>query len=87
MKGVGIAELKSRLSAYLRLVGRGESILVLDRQRPIARIIPHAARDTGLTVRPRRGRPGSLQAVRLPPSRELGTDSVAVLLEERQSER
>jgi antitoxin (DNA-binding transcriptional repressor) of toxin-antitoxin stability system len=34
MKQVRIAELKSRLSAYLRAVRRGETIAVLDRETP-----------------------------------------------------
>ena len=38
MKPVKIAELKNRLSHYLRRVRRGESILVADRDRVIARI-------------------------------------------------
>ena len=38
MKPVKIAELKNRLSHYLRLVQRGESVLVADRDRVIARI-------------------------------------------------
>jgi antitoxin (DNA-binding transcriptional repressor) of toxin-antitoxin stability system len=40
MKSVNIAELKNRLSHYLRLVRRGESILVRDRETVIARIEP-----------------------------------------------
>jgi antitoxin (DNA-binding transcriptional repressor) of toxin-antitoxin stability system len=40
MKSVNIAELKNRLSHYLRLVRRGESILVRDRDAVIARIEP-----------------------------------------------
>ena len=38
MKSVKIAGLKNRLSYYLRRVQRGESILVCDRDRVIARI-------------------------------------------------
>jgi antitoxin (DNA-binding transcriptional repressor) of toxin-antitoxin stability system len=38
MKPVNIAELKNRLSYYLRRVRRGESILVADRDKVIARI-------------------------------------------------
>jgi antitoxin (DNA-binding transcriptional repressor) of toxin-antitoxin stability system len=38
MKTVKISELKNRLSYYLRRVRRGESILVSDRDRVIARI-------------------------------------------------
>lgn len=40
MKSVNIAELKNRLSYYLRAVRKGESVLVRDRDRVIARIEP-----------------------------------------------
>lgn len=40
MKTVGIAELKNRLSHYLEGVQRGEEILIRDRNKPIARIVP-----------------------------------------------
>jgi prevent-host-death family protein len=40
MKKAGIAELKNNLSRYLDQVKNGESILVLDRSRPVAQIIP-----------------------------------------------
>ncbi|HEX9264053.1 MAG TPA: type II toxin-antitoxin system prevent-host-death family antitoxin [Candidatus Binatia bacterium] len=47
MKKAGIAELKNNLSRYLDQVKNGESILVLDRNHPVAQIIPlqKAARD------------------------------------------
>jgi prevent-host-death family protein len=40
MKTVNIAELKNRLSHYLRIVRRGEPVLVRDRNGIIARIEP-----------------------------------------------
>lgn len=40
MKPVNVAELKNRLSHYLRAVRHGESVLVRDRDRVIARIDP-----------------------------------------------
>lgn len=40
MKSVNIAALKARLSAYLDDVRRGEEIIVRDRKKAIARIIP-----------------------------------------------
>jgi prevent-host-death family protein len=40
MKRVKIAELKDRLSEHLRAVERGGTVLVTDRDRPIARIVP-----------------------------------------------
>lgn len=40
MTSVNIAEVKDRLSHYLRLVRRGEALLVRDRDQVIARIDP-----------------------------------------------
>ncbi len=40
MKSVRIAELKDRLSEHLRAVQEGDEVIVLDRNRPIARIVP-----------------------------------------------
>ena len=42
MRVVNIAELKNRLSHYLEDVRRGEEIVIRDRSRPIAKIIPVA---------------------------------------------
>jgi prevent-host-death family protein len=40
MRSVNIAELKNSLSAYLRLVRDGEEVVIRDRNRAIARIVP-----------------------------------------------
>ena len=40
MKKAKISELKDHLSEYLRLVRRGQSVLVYDRDRAVARIEP-----------------------------------------------
>ncbi len=40
MRTVGSRELKNRLGRYLGLVGRGESIIVTDRGKPVARLVP-----------------------------------------------
>ena len=40
MKTVGSRELKNRLGRYLKLVGRGETLIVTDRGKPVARIVP-----------------------------------------------
>lgn len=40
MKSVNVAELKNKLSAYLKLVRKGEELIVRDRDQPIARILP-----------------------------------------------
>jgi prevent-host-death family protein len=40
MRSIGIRELRQNASRYLRDVGRGETIEVTDRGRPVARLIP-----------------------------------------------
>jgi prevent-host-death family protein len=45
MRTVNIADLKNNLSAYLERVRAGEELLVKDRNRPIARLVPFAAGD------------------------------------------
>ncbi len=43
---VSIRELKSRLSHYLRLIRKGESVVITDHGVPIGRIVP-MGRDLG----------------------------------------
>src|SRR5579862_9646896 len=40
MKTVNIAELKNRLSTYLRFARNGEEIVIRDRNMPVAKIVP-----------------------------------------------
>ena len=40
MRTVGSRELKNRLGRYLGLVGRGETIIVTDRGKPVAHLVP-----------------------------------------------
>ena len=87
MNRVRVADLKSRLSEYLRKVRAGRSVTVLDRSTPIARIVPYEEEGASLTVRgPLPGAP-LLRQVPLPPPLKLRRDIVALLLEERQGER
>lgn len=80
MTKVGTADLKAHLSEHLRAVRRGETILVLDRHEPIARIVPVGATGLQLVVRPA---VGSLHDVPLlPPSPSAG-DVLDQLREER----
>jgi prevent-host-death family protein len=78
---VRIADLKAHLSQHLRRVRRGRSITVLDRDTPVARIVPYDA-ETPLEVRRATRRPGDL---RLPSPLPRSTDSLSVLLEDRAS--
>lgn len=40
MESAGVADLKARLSEYLARVKSGEEVLVTDRGRPVARLVP-----------------------------------------------
>ncbi len=40
MRTVNISDLKAQLSAHIRLVRDGEEVLVCDRNKPVARIVP-----------------------------------------------
>jgi prevent-host-death family protein len=79
MTTVRIAELKSRLSEHLRSVRKGRTLIVLDRDTPVARIIPYAAETIDVRQATRR-----LRDLRLPPPPAARTDSLALLLDDRR---
>jgi prevent-host-death family protein len=100
MKMATISETKNSLSALLDRVRHGETVLVTDRGRPVARIEPvesstQAGPDDGRLARLeragiiRRARQASLEQIaRVPPPPPLaGGDIVAALLDERRSGR
>lgn len=87
MNKVRIAELKSRLSEHLRQVRRGESLIVLDRNTPIARVVPFDEKAGLLKVRPPLPHSPKLQRIPLPPPLRRHKDIVTYLVEERQVER
>jgi prevent-host-death family protein len=86
MKQVRIAELKARLSEYLRIVRRGETIAVLDRDTPVAQIVPVRDRSVLRVRKPAPGAPAP-RRVPLPKAAKLNLDVVQLLLEERQGHR
>ena len=79
MTTVRIAELKSRLSEHLRSVRKGRTLTVLDRDTPIARIIPYAAEPLEIRRATRR-----LRDLKLPRPPASPTNSLAVLLDDRR---
>jgi len=48
---IGTAELRNRLSFYLRLVRRGRRVVVTDRGRPVAQLVPFASGNDDLHTR------------------------------------
>ena len=85
MKRVGIADLKAHLSGYLRNVKRGETLLVMERDTPVARMVPAADLRGGIVTRQPTRELASVKRMlkRLRPV-ELPVDSVAILLEDRK---
>jgi prevent-host-death family protein len=79
MMTVRIAELKSRLSEHLRSVRKGRTLTVLDRNTPIARIIPYSEEPIAIRRASRRARD-----LKLPLAPQSPTDSLAVLLDDRR---
>jgi len=99
VKTATISETKNSLSALLDRVRHGETVLITDRRRPIARLEPVATPDggpdegrlarlerAGVIRRARRGRLEEI--LRVPPPRaETGGDVLAALLDERRTGR
>ncbi len=79
MKAIGIAELKARLSEHLRAVRKGRTLIVLDRETPVARIVPYAVDAVEVRRATRR-----LRDLVVPPPPSAPTDSLAVLLDDRR---
>jgi prevent-host-death family protein len=79
MSDVRIADLKARLSEHLRSVRNGGTLTVLDRDTPVARIVPYGAPPLEIRKAQRR-----VRDLKLPPKPARRTDSVAVLLEDRR---
>jgi prevent-host-death family protein len=78
MTSVRIADLKARLSEHLRAVRKGRTITVLDRDTPVARLVPIGSES--LEVRQATRRPRDLK---LPPRPAKATESLQILLEDR----
>jgi prevent-host-death family protein len=79
MKAVRIADLKARLSEHLRSVRAGGTLTVLDRDTPVAQIVPYAAQPLEVRKATRR-----LRELKLPAKPSKRTDSVALLVEDRR---
>ena len=82
---VGVRELKANLSKYLALASEGEEVVVTDRNRPIARLVPYSGMsevergiEEGWIEAPRRSRLGDVE----PAKAEQPT--LDVLAEDRQ---
>jgi prevent-host-death family protein len=78
---VQVAELKARLSEYLRAAEAGQTVVVTAYGRPVVDLVPHVDRPA-VRIRPATRAWGS---VVLPRTGRGRTDSVSLLLEDRRT--
>ena len=92
MTSAGIAQLKARLSEYLARVQAGEEVVVTDRGRPVAKLVPAVDADEHLRELERRGLvrigtgklpPGFFEMPRPTPAKSV----LEALIEERREGR
>ena len=85
MKRAKVSELKAHLSSFLAAVRGGETVVVCDRETPIARLIPIDDDRSGFQVEPASRPPSDLRTLR---TVELGRDiDLDELLHEDRSQR
>jgi prevent-host-death family protein len=85
MKPVGVAELKARLSEYLRAVRKGHDLTIMDRDQPIARVVPYLASGS-LVVREPLSQYRTLGDIPMPPPVRTSVDAVSLLLDDRRTD-
>jgi antitoxin (DNA-binding transcriptional repressor) of toxin-antitoxin stability system len=92
-----ISQVKNRLSAYLRLVKAGETVLIMDRKTPVATLTPVTGANAlepklerliaaGVVARGEPPMSGESRKI-IPTRLAEGVDVIATLLEERRSGR
>lgn len=97
MRTVNIAELKNKLSAYITYAKAGETIVIRDRNTPVAQLVPLPAND-GMSAEERQlvaegimtmpTRPLDLKKFfRMPKARVSGNAGIQAVLDERNEER
>lgn len=93
MKTLSISKVKATLSEQVRLVKRGQEVIITERGRPVARLVPvePAAADEDLErlaraglVRPGTGLPKSFWE--LPRPRDRAGSVLAAVLDEREAD-
>jgi prevent-host-death family protein len=93
MKMASVSEVKARLSEYLARAQRGEEVLVTDRGRPVAKLVPIGVAERGLAELEREGliRAGAMRLpegfLNRPRPRPAGPGLVDALLDERREGR
>lgn len=81
---IQMADFKAHLSQYIRSVRQGHPLTLLDRQTPVAQVIPYSEKPGKLTVRPPTRQPNQ---VIFPEPLGKQVDVIRYAAEERQRYR
>ena len=97
MLKANVSTLKNNLSRYLQKVRRGQTVEVLDRDQPVARLVPVSMSDknheewvgnlTRLDLIRRGAMKGSTKILKTPPPGKVTANVLEALLEERRGGR
>jgi prevent-host-death family protein len=83
-KSANVAEIKAQFSRFLRQVEAGETVTVMNRDHPVARLIPAPQEQDSLRIRkPLKDPAGLISLLDLPPVKGRPTDSLKLLLGDR----
>ena len=83
MKAAKVSELKAQLSAYLSEVRRGDTVIVYDRNTPIARLVPFQEEPDDVVIVEPSAAPSSLRKIKgVRPKKRIDIDKL--LRESRQ---
>lgn len=88
MLKVTATQLKVRLGKYMKAVREGKTVVVTDRERPVARLVPFSIEDTAGTTlevwQPRDPVAPPLGALRVASLRYSGKSTTTLLAEDRR---
>ncbi|MCX7117341.1 MAG: hypothetical protein NTW94_05465 [Legionellales bacterium] len=85
MKSVNIATFKAEMGKYLGYIRQGEEVIVLDRNHPLARVLPFKHAGQKIEIEAPLEHSKNLVEFHFDPIQTVNTDSLAFLLEERGS--
>ena len=79
-----VAEIKAQFSSFLRQVASGKTITVMNRDRPVAQLVPPPQENGSLRIRkPSKDPAGLVSLLDLPAVKGRRTDSLKLLLDDR----
>ena len=67
MKSANIAKFKAELSKYLRFVRKGEEVIIMNRDTPLARVVPIKGENQGLIIEEAIGDMGDFFRIQMEP--------------------